>query len=273
MISCLQTQQRIYSLLFIALSILMVGVLAGCSAASSSETDVGAGEEAAPLAAGETTEEAEEDAEEATEGVAEEAEEEAQPAAQPTMMELVIAQTRHFKGAPDAPITIIEFSDFQCPYCGKFGVETAPKIDENYVETGKVRVGYRHTPYQGEGSLLAAEASECAAEQEAFWPYHDRLVERLAVEGKRDFSAENLKAFAAEIDSAEEGVEIDSEQFNQCLDERKYSEMVMAELENSHSILGVSGTPTFLINGTRLVGAQPYEAFEQVIESHLNGAE
>jgi len=270
MISCMQ--QRIYRFLAVVLSLLLVGVLAGC-AATSNEAGTEAVENTTPPEAAEEEADEETEGEDEEETDNEEESESAQPATQPTMMDLVVGQTRHFKGDPDAPITIIEFSDFQCPYCGKFGNETAPLLDENYVETGIARVGYRHTPYQGEGSLLAAEASECAAEQDAFWPYHDRLVERLAVEGKRDFSAENLKVFATEIAAASDEVEIDSQQFNQCLDERKYREVVMAELETSHSMLGVSGTPTFLVNGTRLVGAQPYEAFEQVIESHLNGEE
>jgi protein-disulfide isomerase len=177
------------------------------------------------------------------------------------LMAMLIEQTRHFQGDPDAPVTIIEFSDFQCPFCGRFSNETAPKIEAQYVEAGLVRMGYRHAAYQGEGSVLAAEASECAADQDAFWDYHDRLVHRLAVEGKRDFTSENLKQFAAEL-------ELNTEAFNACLDGGKYTELVQNETQEVHQ-LGVTGTPTFVINGKGIRGAQSFEVFQQVIDSEL----
>ncbi|NJN66702.1 MAG: thioredoxin domain-containing protein [Chloroflexaceae bacterium] len=198
----------------------------------------------------------------------------ARPAADPTpspeppdsggpTMDTIIAQTRHFQGDLNAPVTIIEFSDFQCPYCSRFSHETLPLLKEQYLKPGIVRIGYRHAAYQGEGSFLAAEASECAADQNAFWDYHDRLIHRLAVEGKRDFTSETLKQFAAELG-------LDSETFNACLDEGKYAELVRSETEQLQS-LGVSGTPTFLINGKRLIGAQPFELFQQTIDAARNG--
>ena len=95
------------------------------------------------------------------------------------LMDAVMAETRHFKGDPDAPVTIVEFSDFQCPYCGRFAADAGRQIHEQYVETGLVRFGYQHFAFLGPESQKAAEASECAAEQGAFWPYHDKLFGRM----------------------------------------------------------------------------------------------
>jgi protein-disulfide isomerase len=186
-----------------------------------------------------------------------------EPTPSPTQQEYIISQTRHFKGDPDAPVTIIEFSDFQCPYCSKFSMQTLPKIEEKYVQQGIVRLGYRHAAFQGEGSVLAAAASECAADQDAFWEYHDRLVERLAVEQKRDFTPETLNMFAEELN-------LDTETFRTCLEEGPYIDLVQRETRDIQSI-GITGTPTFLINGRRLVGAQPLAAFEQAIQTARQG--
>lgn len=177
------------------------------------------------------------------------------------LMNLLIEQTRHFRGDPDAPITMIEFSDFQCPYCGRYTVETAPQIVEAYVDEGLVRMGFYPLAFLGEQSLWAAEASECAAAQDAFWDYHTFLYERLAIEGQRDFSRENLKRFAEEI-------ELDAEAFATCMDEERYAEVIMNDTGMAQSV-GVQSTPTFLINGWAIIGAQPYDNFALTIDEIL----
>ncbi len=174
------------------------------------------------------------------------------------VMPSLIEDTRHFKGDPDAPITMIEFSDFQCPYCSRFAVGAGQQIDEAYVESGQVRFGYQHFVFLGENSILAAEASECAADQDAFWPFHDRLIERVAVENQRDFTVDTLKAFAAEL-------ELDTESFASCLDARKYNDLVLNETAAAQA-LGISSTPSFLVNGIFVRGAQPFDVFERVIQ-------
>jgi protein-disulfide isomerase len=174
------------------------------------------------------------------------------------LMDFLVADTRHFKGDPDAPVTILEFSDFRCPFCGRYATETEPRIQEQYIDEGLVRIGYRHAAYQGEQSMWAAEASECAADQDAFWPYYDYLVEKLAIEGDRNFTRERLKSFAEELD-------LNTEAFNACMESEQYADLVLNETAAAQSI-GVRGTPTFLINGEPLVGAQPFSAFQQVIE-------
>lgn len=121
-----------------------------------------------------------------------------------------------------------------------------------------VRLGYIHVAWHGDESLWAGQASECAAEQEAFWEYHDLLFERL---NQVAFNKENLKQFAAELD-------LDTEVFNTCLDSNRYRDVVIADTEIAQNF-GIPGTPAFLINGVGMQGAQPFEAFQQVIEAEL----
>ena len=178
-----------------------------------------------------------------------------------TIMAAVVAQTRHFKGDPDAPITIIEFSDFQCPYCGRFAADAGYQIDEQFVDAGLVRFGYQHFAFLGPESQKAAEASECAAEQGAFWPYHDLLFGRLTGEYRGALTPAGLTQYAADVG-------LDTEAFDVCLNSGKYASLVTTETSSAQS-LGVTGTPAFLVNGRPLVGAQPFEVFEQVIEAEL----
>ena len=131
-----------------------------------------------------------------------------------------------------------------------------------YVKTGIVRIGYQHFAFLGEESGWAAEASECADEQGAFWAYHDKLFSSQAGENKGAFTKDKLKQFAGEL-------KLNTAQFNGCLDTGKYASIVMAETASLQS-LGVESTPTFLINSRPIAGALPFEAFQQIIESERN---
>jgi protein-disulfide isomerase len=162
------------------------------------------------------------------------------------------------KGSPDAPVTLVEFSDFQCTYCRKFWQETLPLIDERYIRTGKVRFVYRHLALLGPPSVQAAMAAECAHEQGKFWSYHDRLFSSV---GLFAFTTGNLKRYAEEL-------RLDAGQFNACLDAERPREKVEKETIIGRMI-GMTGTPGFLINGGRLIGAQPYEVFEEIVEGML----
>lgn len=126
---------------------------------------------------------------------------------------------------------------------------------------GLVRLGYLHMAFLGPESQWAAEASECAADQDAFWDYHDLLYNRQAGENRGAFDKDNLKQFAAELG-------LDTQVFNECMDSGKYASLVQTETAMAQS-LGVRGTPAFLVNGQPLVGAQPFEVFEQIIEVEL----
>ena len=182
----------------------------------------------------------------------------AQSAAQQSLMDSLIPKVRHFIGNPNAPVTIIEFADFQCPFCGRFFAQTKPQIDEAYIQSGKVRLGYWNFAFLGDESTWAAEAAECAADQDKFWEYHDKLYASQSGENQGAFNKDNLKKFAEELD-------LDTQTFNECLDSGKYTSLIQDDT-NTSSALGVQSTPTFLINGQAVVGAQSFEVFQQTID-------
>lgn len=125
-------------------------------------------------------------------------------------------------------------------------------------------MGYWHFAFLGPESFQAAEASECAAEQDAFWEYHDLLFDNQNGENRGAFNTENLKALAAEL-------ELNTEEFNQCLDSGKYTEAVNAATGAAQSI-GVRSTPAFIINGQPVVGAQEFAFFQQLIDEELQNS-
>lgn len=182
-------------------------------------------------------------------------------AAQQNLMETVVAQTRHFKGDPNAPVTIIEFGDFKCPFCGRYFVQTHPQIDEQYMQSGEVRFGYFNFAFLGDESTWAAEAAECASDQDKFWEYHDILYADQSGENQGAFNKDNLKKFAEELG-------LDTQAFNECLDSGKYTSLIQADTQAS-SAMDVQSTPTFLINGQPVIGAQPFEVFQQTIDALL----
>lgn len=164
----------------------------------------------------------------------------------------------HPKGSEAAPVTVEEFSDFQCAYCGKFSRETLPRLIETYVDTGKVRWVYRHYAILGPGSKEAAEASACAGAQGQFWPYHDRLF---AAQGQRAFNRTSLMRLAEEL-------QLDASDFTHCLDTGRFRAQVEDET-NVATALGLQGTPGFIINGRSLAGALPFDVFQSVIDAAL----
>lgn len=175
---------------------------------------------------------------------------------QPTKVS-VSAEDDAVLGNANASVTIIEFSDFECPYCGKFFTETLPLIKQNYINTGKVKLVYRDFPLSFHpDSEKAAEAAECAGEQSKYWEMHDKLFEN-----QNALGVDSLKQYAKDIG-------LDSAQFNACLDSGKMTSEVQKDSADGQSY-GVSGTPTFFINGVELVGAQPYSAFDQAIKQAL----
>jgi protein-disulfide isomerase len=175
------------------------------------------------------------------------------------------------RGDPDAPITIIEFSDFQCPFCSRFQTQTLPTILEEYVDTGKVKFVYRDFPIQTShpNAMPAAVASECAHEQNKYWEYHDALFERQQTWNnlKLSDSIDTFKKMAKELGMNED-------QFNSCLDSGKYIDEINNDLKDGTNY-GITGTPGFFVgnekNGfVKLIGAQPIEAFKKIIDSQLN---
>lgn len=168
------------------------------------------------------------------------------------------------KGRDNAKVTMIEFSDFECPFCERFFNETLPQIKKEYIDTGKVRLTYRHFPLDFHAAAMpSALASECANEQGKFWEYHDKIfTEQSKISGKTgDIISQQLKTWAKQT-------KLNIAQFNNCLDTEKYKEAVNKDV-NDGKTAGVSGTPTFYINGRQLVGAQPFVSFKAVIDEEL----
>ena len=162
-------------------------------------------------------------------------------------------------GDPNAPVVIVEFSDFQCGYCRQFFLQTESALIEQYVATGKVYFIYRTLgDWLGPGSQLSAEAAYCASDQDMFWEYHDALFVN---QGQVAFSSDNLLKLADII-----GVDMDA--FRTCVESYKYRPQVEKDLQDGQAA-GVRGTPSFLINGKLVVGAQPFSVFQQKIEAAL----
>ena len=161
-------------------------------------------------------------------------------------------------GPDDAPIVIVEFSDFQCPYCARFHDQTLQPLLDAY--PGKIRFVYRHLPLKSihSNAFRAAEASMCAYEQGAFWPYHDAIYGNQA-----QLNTELYVQIATNL-----GLDLGS--FSSCLENEDYKDLVQNDIDFAAN-LGVRSTPTFFINGLAFVGAQPLDAFKQVIDSELKG--
>ena len=160
-------------------------------------------------------------------------------------------------GPEDAPITIVEFSDYQCPFCKRWHDEVYQPLLNAY--PGKIRLVYRHLPLTSihPDAFPAAEAAMCAGEQNAYWPFHEKL-----------FSSTTL-GNSTYIQYAQElGLDITS--FETCIDDNKYQEAIQADSDFAVN-MGVRSTPTFFINGLAIVGAQPLDIFKQVIDKELAG--
>ncbi|MDX1688476.1 MAG: thioredoxin domain-containing protein [Candidatus Promineifilaceae bacterium] len=162
-------------------------------------------------------------------------------------------------GEPDAPVTIVEYTDYQCPYCSRHFQQTYPQIVENYVETGVVRYVFKDFPLTSihPQAVEAAEAARCARDQGAFIEMHDMLFERQEAWAGNGNATEIFTGFAEELG-------LDGDAFTRCLESGEYEEAVMADLEEGTG-LGVRGTPTFFINGRYMDGARPFSSFEEMI--------
>ncbi len=166
------------------------------------------------------------------------------------------------KGKADAPVTIIEFSDYQCPFCERFFKQTLPLIEEQYIKTGKAKLVYKDFPLISihPEAEKAAEAARCVREQkgdEGYFKMHDKLFEN-----QQELSVENYKKWARDLG-------VVGAKFDECLDKGKYTDAVEEELAYGEQ-LGVTGTPAFFINGKMISGAQPFDVFKQAIDSALN---
>ncbi len=167
-----------------------------------------------------------------------------------------------FHGPADAPVVIVEFSDFQCGYCGRFYNDTLPQILETYPDD--VKFVYRDFPIFGEDSVRAAMATECVEEQDKFWEMHNRIFDSRRESDPAPLSQETLVSYATQL-------ELDTDAFAECLASERYMDEVIGDYQAA-SGYGFSGTPAFLINGIHMSGAQPFANFQAIIESELAAA-
>lgn len=164
-------------------------------------------------------------------------------------------------GSPQAPVTIVVYSDFQCSACQQFAATTEKELESSYVATGKVRLIYKHLIVHGEESRLAAQASECAAAQGKFWPYHDLLMQMRASPEKDDLSIATLEGLAQQVG-------LDMAAFDASLRSGKYDAKVTSDDAEGRA-LGVPGTPTYFVNRMKGSGYKPFAAFQKVVEELL----
>jgi protein-disulfide isomerase len=161
-------------------------------------------------------------------------------------------------GSETAPITIVEFSDYECPFCRQWHSEVFTELLDTYGD--QIRFVYRDFPLESlhANAIPAAHAANCAFEQGKFWDYHDKLFSM-----ELGLSPDAYSEYASQLG-------LDGEQFQECTDSARYQEEVQSDFEFAAN-LGVRSTPTFFINGIAVVGAQPFEIFQQVIEKELAG--
>lgn len=169
------------------------------------------------------------------------------------------------QGAADAPVTVIEFGDYQCPACGVFATRVKPFLKTEYIDTGRVRFVYYDFPLTNvhANAFLAARAARCAADQDRYWAYHDRL-----------FGAQSSWAYAGdvvdELVGLAEEAGLEPVAFEECVESARHADVVSASRELAVQ-LGVNATPTVLVNGKRLSNTQDYSALKSMIEEELGG--
>ena len=166
------------------------------------------------------------------------------------------------KGDKNSEITILEFGDYQCTFCFRFHQSTLKTLEKDYIDTGKVRLVFKDFPLNGPDSVLAAEASYCADDQGKYWEYHDELYTNWAGEKTGWVTRNSLDAFAKTVN-------LNLEEFNQCLDSGKYNKRVLDHQDFARQI-GVDATPSFFIfNDEKIIkirGNQPLDVFLRVID-------
>ena len=171
-----------------------------------------------------------------------------------------------FLGHVDAPLTLIEFGDYQCSFCKRHSDQVNNLIIKNYVETGKVKFMFKDLIVVSEDSVNAAHAAHCAKDQEMFWAYHFTLYNNWNGEGTGWITNDNLNRFA-------EDLELDMNEFSECMSDNRWNDLILASQKDGQD-LGVGGTPAFFLIGptdhvSKIDGAQPYSVFVEVFEAEL----
>lgn len=164
------------------------------------------------------------------------------------------------KGDANAKVTIIEFSDFECPFCGRYFAQTLPDITKTYIDTGKVKYAFRNFPLgfhqNAKPAALAAACVYALGGNDAFWKYHDTLYSN-----QKDLGPDNYKKWAKTVG-------VDEAKFTTCFDSKQFEAKIDADQADGQKA-GVQGTPAFFIDGRLISGAQPFSVFQQVIDEEL----
>ena len=181
-------------------------------------------------------------------------------------METFLANASPILGNPNAPVTLVEFGDYQCYFCNVFFHSTEDDILKNYVDTGRVKMIFKDYNIIGPDSVNASHGAHCANDQGLFWEYHDILYSNWTGENNGWASSENLVKFAQEIN-------LDMDEWSECITNRSHSQTILASNEDAKT-LGITGTPAFFVIGpddkfTRISGAQPFEVFAKIFEIEL----
>jgi protein-disulfide isomerase len=184
-----------------------------------------------------------------------------------TVQEILKTDQNVVLGDPKAKVTVIIFSDFQCPYCGKFFQETESLIRKNYVATGKAKMIYKSLAFLGEESEKAAEATECAKDQGKFWQFHDALFEAEAKDGQErngNLNENLFKKIASDL-------QMNTDDFLACLNSQKYAAKIQNNLAEAQAAMGANvATPSIIVNDKIIQGAYPYSVFSQIIDEILS---
>ena len=179
----------------------------------------------------------------------------------PTKVNVQVTADDPIKGKSTAKLTIVEFGDYQCPFCGRFFKDVEPQIIKDYVDTGKVKFVYKNLAFLGQESKDAANAALCAKEQNMFWQYHDKIYSSQSGENQGTFSIVNLKKFATDLG-------LDTTKFNSCLDGQKYNLQIQADIAEANKN-GFQSTPSIAVGTVAVIGAQPYAQFKTIIDAEL----
>ncbi|WP_137723422.1 DsbA family protein [Prescottella subtropica] len=163
------------------------------------------------------------------------------------------------RGTIDAPVTMVVFSDYRCPFCAKFSRDTEPQLVEKYVNSGQLRIEWRDLPLFGEQSRAAAVAGRAAGAQGKFWEFNSALYAAAPDRGHPEFDTATLRGFAERA-----GVP-DLDRFDRDAASADFDRAVGSDLLEA-KMLGVSSTPAFVVNGYPILGAQPFDAFTTTIE-------
>ncbi len=187
-----------------------------------------------------------------------------QPPPPPQVVDVAVGKLP-ILGNANAKVTIVEFSDFQCPFCKRYFDDAGKQVQEKYINTGKAKLAYRHYPLTTihPNAQKAAEASECANEQGKFWEYHDLLFGQ-----QETWSPQSATDVLTSFTDLSGQAGLDTTKFRACLDSQKYKKNVDDDAA-AGTTAQVDGTPAFFVNGNRITGAQPFSEFQKVIEQEL----